>query len=419
MSLSEFSLHPQLPPPRQLQRLLNRTTERLCAECAQAMPDAPQWDEAHWRVAQAVSAMHGISAWLQPRLSWEGPPQWQAFLAQQARHTLARHQGFVTLRNRIDAGARHRGLAVVALKGIALHDLGLYRPGDRPMADIDLLVRDRDLAAADELLGSLGYREHDRNRRERVYVPVDSQSATGFGEHMRNIVKIELHTRIAERLPVRTIDITRLLLPRAATVGLQGYDTAATLMTHLLLHGAGNMRSRSLRCMQLNDIAVVAGGLERTDWDQVLYYERQFGSGWVYPLLALTSRYYTHVVPAEVLHQAAAQCHHGLRRASARQQLSDVSLSRSWIDFAPGMEWCGSLAEKLHFARSRVFPDPAMRAETAACESIQGWAQQSPWFRLSRPRRVLRWLLSRPQRVATIASVRQAWHADSMPERAA
>jgi hypothetical protein len=386
MSPSEFTLQPQLPRPRRLQQLLNLTTERLCAECARATSVAPQW---------------------------------QAFLSHQARHTLARHGCFVTVRDRIDAEARRRGLAVVALKGIALHDLKLYRPGERPMADIDLLVRDSDLAAADELLGSLGYRERNRNRRERVYVPLDSQDPTGFGEHTRNILKIELHTRIAERLPVRTIDITRLLLPRPGAVGLQGYDTLATLMTHLLLHGAGNMRSRSLRCLQLNDIAVLSGRLERADWDQVLYHERQFGSGWVYPLLALTSRYYTDVAPVEVLREAAAQCHHGLRRASARQHLSDVSLSRSWIDFAPGMEWCGSLAEKLHFARSRVFPDPVMRAEIAACETIQVWAQESHWFRLSRPRRVVRWLLSRPQRVATIASVRKAWRADSAPERAA
>ncbi len=70
-------------------------------------------------------------------------------------------------------------------------------------------------------------------------------------------------------------------------------------------------------------------------------------------------------------------------------------------------------------ARSRLFPDAPMRAETAACETTQVWAPASPCFRLSGPRRVVRWLLSRPQRVATIASVRQAWRADAMPERPA
>jgi hypothetical protein len=418
MNPSDPSLPAALPPPRQLQRILSQTTERLAAECARPMPIAPQWNEAHWRIAQAVAAMHGISAWLQRRLLWSGPPGWQAFLEHQARHTQIRYQAIAALRERIDAEARHRHLGLVALKGIALHDLALYRPGERPMADIDLLVRENDVAATELLLQVLGYRELNRNRRERVYVPVNSEHPVGFGEHARNNIKIELHTRIAEHLPVRTVEITGLLLPHAETVGVQGYGTLAALMTHLVLHGAGNMRARSLRLMQLNDIAALSVRLARTDWDQVLDHESRFGPGWAFPVLALTSRYYAGAVPAQVLRRAAAQCHGGLRRASGRQRLTDVSLSRSWIDFAPGIEWCGSLAEKLRFARSRAFPDASMRAEIKACETIQAWAQESPWFQLPRSGRVIRWMFSRPQRVVTISSVRKAW-ADAMPEQAA
>lgn len=372
------------------------------------MAVAPAWDELQWRRAPAVAAIHGISPWLSGRLRWAGPSQWQQFLAQQWQHTNQRFQGIESLRRRIDHEARRRRLGLVALKGIALHDLALYRPGERPMADIDLLIRERDLSAASELLATLGYVEVTCNRRERVFAPLNAAEPTGFGEHARNPIKIDLHTHVAEQLPVQSVDITELLLPDPGVAGLQGYATRATLMTHLLLHAAGNMRARSLRMIQLNDIAALAGRLESPDWEQVLAHERRFGCRWTYPPLALTSRYFRGVIPADVLTEAAGNCPPGLRRASGRQRLSDVSLSNSWIEFCPGIEWCGSLAEKLRFARGRAFPAAEVRAEMRTCESTETWARASPWFALSRAQRVIRWIFSRPQRVATMWSIRTA-----------
>jgi hypothetical protein len=52
------------------------------------------------------------------------------------------------LLERMDTDARRAGLALVALKGAALHARGLYIPGERPMADIDLLVSEQDAGPA-------------------------------------------------------------------------------------------------------------------------------------------------------------------------------------------------------------------------------------------------------------------------------
>lgn len=55
------------------------------------------------------------------------------------------------------AAAAAAGVELVPLKGAALLELGLYRPGERGMTDADVLVRPRDLELFEAVLGKLGY----------------------------------------------------------------------------------------------------------------------------------------------------------------------------------------------------------------------------------------------------------------------
>jgi hypothetical protein len=399
-----------LPPLTTVARALQVTTEWLAHECACPSPTAPQWDDFHWRIAMAVAAMQGVSPLLSRTLRWRGPGPWQGFVAEQWQHTLERHGRIDELIARIDTHARQRGIALLALKGAALHALAVYGAGMRPMADVDLLVNDADSAAAVSLLAALDYEEIYRTRRERTFAPRASGHPHGLGEHAGNAIKIELHTRIAERLPVREYSISELLLPPRAEAGLHSYRCVADLMTHLLLHAAGNMRSRTLRLIQLNDIAALAPLLDLRQWQRVLSHQRA-GTGaarWAYPPLALTARYYADVIPAPVLARARAACRGVLAGIGARQRLSDVSLSHLWVEFCPGIEWCSSLTEVMRYMRGRAFPDRHMRGEVRTCETTQIWALESPWSALSRSSRVRRWLFSRVPRMATLWSVRAA-----------
>ena len=49
------------------------------------------------------------------------------------------------------------GVELAALKGAALLELGLYRPGERGMTDADVLLRPADLAVFERVLEGLGY----------------------------------------------------------------------------------------------------------------------------------------------------------------------------------------------------------------------------------------------------------------------
>ena len=103
--------------------------------------------------------MHGISPLLSRLLPWPGPERWKAFLEEQRTHTRARHWRIQTLLLAIHQKALDAGVAATTLKGTALHQMGLYEAGDRPMADVDLLVRPADVDRTAALLRSLTSRQ--------------------------------------------------------------------------------------------------------------------------------------------------------------------------------------------------------------------------------------------------------------------
>jgi hypothetical protein len=180
-----------------------------------------------------VAAIHGVSPLLSRTLRWRGPAEWVKFLEKQRSHTALRHGRVEALLRVIDHGAREAGIAAVALKGAALHALGVYGAGDRPMADIDLLVRPEESRRAVRMLGRLGYAESSASWKERVFTPIDHREPLALGENARNDVKIELHERVCERLPWRVTDISELIHPAEPPPGCNGYPSKASLMSHL------------------------------------------------------------------------------------------------------------------------------------------------------------------------------------------
>lgn len=75
----------------------------------------------------------------------------------QARDAAAREIMLLAALAELRAAAAGEGVEVVPLKGAALLELGLYRPGERGMTDADVLVRPRDLPALERTLSRLGY----------------------------------------------------------------------------------------------------------------------------------------------------------------------------------------------------------------------------------------------------------------------
>jgi hypothetical protein len=397
-------------PTTTLPGTLRKITETLAAELASPTQRAPDWSDFEWKIARAVAAMHGVSPLLSKTLRWQGPAGWMTFLEEQRIHTATRYRRIAELLQHIDERGRATGIATVALKGAALHAIGLYAVGERPMADIDLLVKPADAGRMALLLESLGFYEGCANWRERVFTPIVERAVGALGEHSNNSIKIELHEKICERLPWRITDVTDCVFPMQAHPGVNAYPSPASLMIHLLLHAAGAMAFQALRLLHLHDLAQLSSRMTNADWHQVLAQRRRGRGGlwWAFPPLILASRYFSSQIPSRVLAALADDCPFVLDRISRRRTLYEVSYSYPRVDAFPGVEWAQSIREVLEYAVSRVRPSAEHIALREYSAKSDAWASHSQWVRLSQGRRIVRWVTSRPARAVTMHAVSAA-----------
>jgi hypothetical protein len=390
------------PSPESIELALSAATERFAAELVTPYASAPAWTDFEWQMARAAAVLHGITPLLASTLQWSGPANWQAFVLEQRRQTRLRYGHIAPVLQDVDAEATARGLPVVALKGAALHALGIYAPGERPMADIDLLVRPADMQRAVDMLAAVGYVPAAVTWKHQVFEPVryTATAALPVGEHEDYPVKVELHTRIAERLPLNETDITELVFPLHSEAGLDGYRSSNGLLLHLLLHAAGNMSTRVLRLMHLHDIARLAARTSAEDWERLLgALPEPQALWWALGPLELLNRYQPGLVPPEVLAALRAACPWALRRLCRRASLAQMSFASLAIPAFPGMPWCTSLGERLRYVRQRVLPGAEQRAQRRVTANEQ-WAVQRPWSHQSQGRRMIQWLVNRPPRQA-------------------
>lgn len=398
-----------LPPLSEIARTLRSVTEQLAAELVEPSATPPPWSEIEICMARVVASIHGVSSLLASTLRWSEPQELLQFLRQQSVETARRHENVMKLVADIDERSRALSLAVVGLKGTALYRMGLYSAGQRPMADVDLLVEESDREIATRMLNELGYALRRVTYKHSIFGPSNRSARSALGEDADNPVLVELHTKIVEQLPYRLVDITRAVMPAHSRIGLNQYPTAASLMTHLLLHAAGAMRARAVRLVQLHDIALVAERMKASDWAKVVYARGDFNSWWAFPPLNLVARYFQGSIPSEVLAASAKQCPPLLRSLSARATLTDVSFSDLWIKAMPGWEWSRSITELAVYAFRRFYPTKYAVEEARLLADSHPENPHMSWYKLKQRNRLLRWLVFGSARPQTLAPFEVAW----------
>jgi hypothetical protein len=389
-----------------IQAGLRKTTETLARELARPSADAPDWSPLEWRIARAVAVLHGVSPLLSGLLRWSGPAGWVSFLAEQERHTRTRYLRIRELLRRLDDEARAEGVAFLALKGAALHEIGLYVAGERPMADLDLFTDADDAERMAAILERVRFRATEVSWKHRVFECARAAPAAIFGEHCDNAIKIDLHVRIREVLPLRPVDASSLITPAKPCPGLNPYRSQAALLIHLLLHAAGAMPSRSLRLVQLHDLALLSVRMSAADWDEVLAQSASVGGfWWAFPPLSLVARYYD-VIPRRILTAAELECRWPLKRSCGQQLLWEVSYSKLQRSVLPGILWARSVREALGYVAERAALSARMLSMSAVADRSP--APESVALCSDPESRALRWVTFLPARPATLDAVRRA-----------
>jgi hypothetical protein len=175
-------------------------------------------------------------------------------------------------------------------------------------------------------------------------------------------------------------------------------------MGHLLLHAAGGIADRSVRLVQLHDIALLARRLTSSDWERILGWH----PWWAFPPLMLAERYYGALAAADIRMRFRKCCPFVLRRVSSQQLLSDVSMSRLWVDAFPGLAWARSAREVASYIGRRMVPGARMQVDRALHLQSMPVLAEGNWAALTQSRRILRFLAAPVPRPLPLHNVRAA-----------
>ncbi|MEA2040420.1 MAG: nucleotidyltransferase family protein [Thermodesulfobacteriota bacterium] len=194
-----------------------------------------------WPVVEASARRLGVEPLLYKHLSQE---KYVGYVHDEMLHRLKESyhkQSMRSLRiygqlSRILDGMNQADIPIILLKGAYL---AKWIYGDialRPMGDIDILCRDGDRGAVQEILRGLGYEEMKNIAQSRFHEEISSK----IGSHLppftrKNAVRVEIHTDIFTKAPHKTTEMERVweaIIP----LNLDGLETHTLSLEHQLLY---------------------------------------------------------------------------------------------------------------------------------------------------------------------------------------
>ncbi len=202
---------------------------------------------------------------------------------------------------------KERGIEVLLLKGIAL-GLTIYPSfGIRPMSDVDLLIKDKDTFAFDDVLNSLGYKAIDINPQDIELGKIDYITTFCYGDQTYSL-HVHRHL-INSTLPTFSY-ITKINMDRiwqkARPVEANGTKTFILAPEHEIIY----LCEHSLRITHAfsrliypADIALTINFYrDEIDWDFLTRESLSFGlERMVYCGLMATHRILHTEIPSDVL----------------------------------------------------------------------------------------------------------------------
>jgi hypothetical protein len=257
-----------------------------------------------WESLFPASIRHGVAPLLYGGLK---PFIKDAYVPATVQERLNKSYRLAALRNmrlyqqlsKVLAVLNQEGIPVIPLKGAFLAEVVYGDTGLRPMTDVDLLVRQADLAKTDKALLALGYR--------RSAGEVGSATEHVPPYRKKGWASIEMHFNIAGPPVADRIDLDglwgrtrRRSLAGIGILELSPEDLLLHLCLHAAIHHAFDNGLRGLYDIS-RTIRYYAGEL---DWEQLIHRAGEWGVGNCVYLSLVLARKLTGVhVPDHVVHQ--------------------------------------------------------------------------------------------------------------------
>jgi hypothetical protein len=270
----------------------------------------------------------------QGRLDADGPIA--TVLERHLAHNRARSARMAAAAGEIVDRLAASGIRTLVLKGAHTGQAYFPEAGARPASDIDLLVGDADVAAAEAALAAAGLVLKARGRWESSWrdpaTPDEPRSLTYV--HAEDPWSVDLHRSLnvtaGEGAPIAELDLAQPMAnggPWAPDIRAGVLDQPLLLL-HLAAHaGAGWQNLTLLRQLELALVIRADRAQGRLSWEAFLELGARTGAlGYAYPALRLSEKLSPGSVPAAVLNDCAARAPRAVRHALTR--LSPASAQR-------------------------------------------------------------------------------------------
>lgn len=194
--------------------------------------------------------------------------------------TTMRNVHMLRVLERIAGQASANNVSLLALKGAALNLTAAAAPSERPMGDLDLLVKAEELDAVDRALRAAGCRPGRPLVRADFFPRYCFEREYLYGR--LNPIVIDLHVR-----PFRSLRFARLMPAEAiwekserVAVGQSEIFVPApeAMLIHLAAHSA--MHANARRMWLLDQLRWVRHVEDRLDWDVFLENTARWGLTW-------------------------------------------------------------------------------------------------------------------------------------------
>jgi len=356
-----------LDRPAVSHELLAKVTEALAwwLPSEEVAGPVARWGREEWLAAGWVVYWHNALPWLAGRVRGSGarlPDEVAEALytiEEDSRERTRRMlDNAVELLETLEAEA----IQAIPLKGAVLATAYYPDPLTRPMADLDLLIRKRDVGRTVEILGGLGYRFFSRSAEDEVFLRGDRQANIWAAD---NVHPVEVHYTLREEYAGIGYNLAREMWSNSHQTSFWGGVQAllprpASLLHHVCAHATSDWLIRRGRLMQIDDVRRIWPRMDQREWDHFANSISTSGARFVYPALAFAARYARLAIPPAVDSALRKACSPELLAWIESTGLGENSESnpadRTSLGITIARRLANSPADRVRFLLRSLFP---------------------------------------------------------------
>ena len=361
--MKDYTVRPDLPD-EQLATVTNTLAHWLPASGGDTAVSS--WTLAEWEAAEWVVYWQNSLPWLVARCQQAGievPEPVNGRLQTISTASRERTRLMLAACTEIVAAFRQVGIEVMLLKGAALSALYYPDPLLRTLADLDLLIKPKDLAASqDIMLNQLGYRYYSRSAEDEVYLRGERKQNIWAPD---NVHPVEIHFALREEYAGIGFELAEIMWQESGERPYWQETTARiphlpSLLLHVCAHTSSDWLIQRGRLMHIDDIGKLCAHMQPSDWQKLSQLVTPRTARFIYPALAFVGKYTPLAIPDSVIKSLREECPAALLTWLAQAELADVSesnaTSRSGLGLQIAQRLSRSKADRLRFWLRSIFP---------------------------------------------------------------